>query len=370
MPLSPNMFLNIPVPSQTGGPQYALDEESCFKKIDSHNHTAGQGAPIPIGALIVNSNLSMNTLSVTDLKSLQLLENAVSPGSASIYMKNGDLYWTPGGGGVSVQLTIGSAIAGAPGNITNLLPPASAVYDNPSSSFIFSSNTNTAAGMDHGPLTIRNTTVSSNGITVNAPNPLPANYSYTLPNSNPSSNSVLVVDNAGVMSYVSTTFLLPSGSIIPFAGNAAPTGWLFCQGQALDSVANPNYATLFAVIGTTYGGTGAANFNVPDTRGIFLRGAGTQTIGAETYSTTLGNYQNDATAKNGLTITDPGHNHTLYWGSAFRDSGGESVPRFDAGYENSAPNNAIGNKTTGITLNAGDSETRPANLGLNFIIKY
>lgn len=274
MPISPNMNLPIPVPSQTGGPQYAQDEVSCFNQIDSHNHTTGQGSPIPVAALLVNSNLSMNSLSVTNLESLQLLNNAISPGTGALYMQNDDLYWSPGNGGASVQMTIGSTIAGAPGNITNLVAPASAVFDGPSSSFIFQSNVNTAAGMDHGPLTIRNTTVSSNGITINAPNPLPSNYSYTLPNANPSSNSVLVVDNAGVMSYISTTFLLPAGSIIPFAGTVAPAGWLFCQGQTLDSVANPQYANLFAVIGTTYGGTGAASFNVPDLRGRVGVGAG------------------------------------------------------------------------------------------------
>ena len=155
-----------------------------------------------------------------------------------------------------------------------------------------------------------------------------------------------------------------------FAGSVAPESWLVCNGSTLDSVANPKYAALFAVIGTTYGGTGANSFKVPDCRGIFVRGVGSQTIGAETYSATLGTLQNDATAKNGLTITDPGHHHTLYWGSAFRDGGGEGVPRFDAGYNDNAPNNAIGDRTTGITLNAGDAETRPANIALNYIIKY
>ena len=162
----------------------------------------------------------------------------------------------------------------------------------------------------------------------------------------------------------------PVGSVQMFAGSSAPEGWVLCDGTTLDSVANPKYAALFAVISTTYGGTGAASFKVPNCRGVFVRGAGSQTIGAETYTATLGVSQNDATAKNGLTITDPGHNHTLYWGSAFRGGGGESVPRFDAGWEQSNANQAIGSKTTGITLNNGDAETRPANIALNYIIKY
>ena len=61
--------------------------------------------------------------------------------------------------------------------------------------------------------------------------------------------------------------LSPPGMLGDFAGSAAPTGWLLCNGDTYDSIADPTLATLFSVIGTTYGGTGASNFNVPDFRG-------------------------------------------------------------------------------------------------------
>ena len=65
--------------------------------------------------------------------------------------------------------------------------------------------------------------------------------------------------------------VMPTGSIIPFAGKTAPEGWLFCQGQA---VSRTTYAQLFAVIGTTYGsGDGSTTFNVPDLRGRVAVGA-------------------------------------------------------------------------------------------------
>lgn len=58
---------------------------------------------------------------------------------------------------------------------------------------------------------------------------------------------------------------LPVGSIVDFAGAAAPTGWLLCTGQA---VSRTTYAALFDVLGTTYGaGNGTSTFNLPDTRG-------------------------------------------------------------------------------------------------------
>jgi microcystin-dependent protein len=61
--------------------------------------------------------------------------------------------------------------------------------------------------------------------------------------------------------------LVPIGCGTDYWGTSAPTGWLFAYGQTLDSVANPEYAALFAVLGTTYGGTGATAFMLPDKRG-------------------------------------------------------------------------------------------------------
>lgn len=54
------------------------------------------------------------------------------------------------------------------------------------------------------------------------------------------------------------------GEIQIFAGNFAPLGWAFCNGQLL-SIAE--YSTLFTLIGTTYGGDGQTTFALPDLRG-------------------------------------------------------------------------------------------------------
>jgi microcystin-dependent protein len=54
------------------------------------------------------------------------------------------------------------------------------------------------------------------------------------------------------------------GEIRMFAGNFAPAGWAFCDGQALLIADND---TLFQLIGTTYGGDGQTTFNLPDLRG-------------------------------------------------------------------------------------------------------
>jgi microcystin-dependent protein len=54
------------------------------------------------------------------------------------------------------------------------------------------------------------------------------------------------------------------GEIRMFAGNFAPAGWMFCEGQLLPISENE---TLFFLIGTTYGGDGESTFALPDLRG-------------------------------------------------------------------------------------------------------
>ena len=68
--------------------------------------------------------------------------------------------------------------------------------------------------------------------------------------------------------------LMPIGSMIDFAGNAAPVGWLLCDGTVYTAAAQPK---LFAVIGNRYGGDGVSTFAVPDLRGRSTAGVGTTT---------------------------------------------------------------------------------------------
>jgi microcystin-dependent protein len=66
------------------------------------------------------------------------------------------------------------------------------------------------------------------------------------------------------------TFL---GEVKWFAGNFAPAGWAFCDGQLL---AISQHQALFSILGTTYGGDGRLNFALPDARGraILHKGSG------------------------------------------------------------------------------------------------
>jgi microcystin-dependent protein len=79
------------------------------------------------------------------------------------------------------------------------------------------------------------------------------------------------------------------GEIRMFAGNFAPAGWMFCEGQLLPISENE---TLFQLIGTTYGGDGQSTFALPDLRGRLPLHQGNgfilaETGGAETITLTV-----------------------------------------------------------------------------------
>ena len=64
--------------------------------------------------------------------------------------------------------------------------------------------------------------------------------------------------------------LMPTGSIMSFAGSSAPTGYLLCDGAA---ISRSTYSTLFGLLATTYGaGDGSTTYNIPDLRGRVIAG--------------------------------------------------------------------------------------------------
>jgi microcystin-dependent protein len=83
----------------------------------------------------------------------------------------------------------------------------------------------------------------------------------------PGDNISTLTNDAG---YITSTSGVPSGAVMSFAMNTAPTGWLKANGA---TVSRATYAALFAAIGTTYGaGDGSTTFGLPDMRGEFARG--------------------------------------------------------------------------------------------------
>ena len=84
----------------------------------------------------------------------------------------------------------------------------------------------------------------------------------------------LTIQNLNVSSFtagnIPASSFCPVGSIMDFAMNSPPTGWLECDGTA---ISRTTYASLFSAVGTTWGaGDGSSTFNLPDFRGEFRRG--------------------------------------------------------------------------------------------------
>jgi len=182
--------------------------------------------------------------------------------------------------------------------------------------------------------------------------------------------------------------VIPTGTIVMTGRSSAPSGWLICNGDAVDRTL---YAELYSAIGETFGpGNGTTTFNLPDMRGRVAAGVGTGTgggangTGAPTGGTALNPVAlsgwfgtNDVTLTSAQIpphphpITDPGHKHGQNGGT-----GGPGAPRLLLDTLDT-PGNSVDDTdsaTTGITVNnntgGGGSHTNlQPTVGLNFIIR-
>ena len=149
------------------------------------------------------------------------------------------------------------------------------------------------------------------------------------------------------------------GSILSYAGQSVPDGYLICDGT---EISRTTYTNLFNVLGTAWGsGNTTTTFNLPDLRGRFLRGVDSG-IGNDPNSANrvalntggnigdnVGSYQNDEFKS---------HNHEM---KKFGNSNGYQ----SQGIEIEPTSTQM--ISTGFT---GGAETRPKNAYVYFIIKY
>lgn len=199
-------------------------------------------------------------------------------------------------------------------------------------------------------------------------------------------------------------FVVPTGTIMAYAGDVAPDGWLLCNDTA---VGRGQYADLFALIGTTYGpGNGSTTFNVPNLVNRGPVGAGSsydlaEQVGSPTHTHSQSAHTHPIP---GHTHSIPAHNHNLdnngyakislwsnnfwtqritipTWQASWRTIGinqGDSSARINTGVplDGRTANSAAGTSGSwsGATGSGGDGVTGaatslPPSLGLNFIIK-
>lgn len=159
---------------------------------------------------------------------------------------------------------------------------------------------------------------------------------------------------------------VPPGAVMSFATPAAPNGYLLCDGSA---ISRTTYASLFSAIGTAFGaGNGSTTFNVPDMRGMFVRGLdqGRGVDPGRTLSNTPQNPANLAHSHAISVVANGAHTHAL---SASADSAGAHTHSV-SGSTNSAgahthtapraANNDVGNGSPNFTTANGLNGTTAA----------
>jgi microcystin-dependent protein len=178
---------------------------------------------------------------------------------------------------------------------------------------------------------------------------------------------------------------VPAGMMMAFGGPVAniPAGWKLCDGAVMDRT---NFAALFNAIGTSWGAPDGNSFNLPDLRGMFLRGvdsgagndpnANSRTAAKSGGNTgdNVGTLQQGATARPGnafITNVAGAHRHDTPVGTGAEEGNYKVATSYPYGYAltgNSPPTSVNGDHSHTVT-GGGDAETRPRNAGVYWIIK-
>ena len=154
-------------------------------------------------------------------------------------------------------------------------------------------------------------------------------------------------------------FLVPVGTINAYAGTTAPTGWLLCNGTAFSSATYPSLYTILNNVATT-----------PDMRGLFPIGKTASSTGSTLLGTggsntiaeaNLPSHSHASTAvltSGTVTITDPGHTHTVNGEEAETWEGTDSLTGvLESAFNATAYTEPTASNTTGITASVGTAIT-------------
>ncbi|PBQ33421.1 hypothetical protein CNR22_17090 [Sphingobacteriaceae bacterium] len=169
-------------------------------------------------------------------------------------------------------------------------------------------------------------------------------------------NKVLTSDASGNATWQNTG--VPAGAIMAYGGTVIPTGWTLCDGTTLSRT---TYSVLFAAIGTAWGvGNGTTTFNVPDMRGMFLRGvdgaASNDPDASSRTATNSGNAGNNVGSKQADEFES--HTHSI--------SNVGSTTLAGLGLTNLLSPSG----TSNTNASGGSTETRPKNVYVYYMIKH
>ncbi|MES2726785.1 MAG: phage tail protein [Bacteroidota bacterium] len=185
--------------------------------------------------------------------------------------------------------------------------------------------------------------------------------------------------NNSKFSFINVT--LPVGSVITFVGNVESykpqnnppftlqpesQGWMLCDGSTLSA---SQYPELYAALGGLYGSYGSGDdtkFNLPDLRGQFLRGIGTDEASAEGRTSAPGGTTNGvgSTQKDALQIHE--HKYSQPTGVLFQ--GNEGIG--NATVNDNAFTGEPTSRSNPSSVHVSQYETRPTNVFVNYLIKF
>lgn len=174
----------------------------------------------------------------------------------------------------------------------------------------------------------------------------------------------IVVDAKGRVTTVSTSAVSGTevGSIIAWTTGTAPSGYLHCDGAAINRT---TYTALFGVLSTTYGtGDGSTTFNIPDYRGSFLRGfaSGQATDPDRSTRTNRGDGTTGDNVGTKQVDQIKSHNHTAPATFNFvTQKAGQGPNDYPGGSQLSTQN---------ATALSGGNETRPTNIYVMWCVKF
>lgn len=155
------------------------------------------------------------------------------------------------------------------------------------------------------------------------------------------------------------------GTVIAFAGNSVPSGYLMCNGAA---VSRTTYAALYKAIGTTYGtGDGSTTFNLPNLVDKFVQGSNTVGTAKNAGLPNITGSVASAYGEHNTNVGEGALSHqicTTGWGNGRQDGG-------DGGDGEPIHSNTIyidASRSSGVYGNS--STVQPPALTMRYLIKY
>jgi hypothetical protein len=342
------------------GPGWAEQLNSSLSLVDLHNHTAGKGPKIPVAGLDLQADLTINSNSHTDVKSVKFTSQSSSLTTTNaVYVVNGELYFADNGG-TNVQITSGGGLNLAStgtigGDYAQVGVTATVTYSDTTKTYSFLQAAGSTAKLYSAKISLADSAGGSNAVGIIPPVGLASGYDLTLPITAPGADQVLTFASGGQASFrdingttgqvsvakTGSAFtislpatitqdqnftgnttgrgILPVGAIIAMNTNltgvtavtattaADANGFVVCGGQVVSDATSPmNGQTIpnlndsyFLMGASSSGSTGGANTTTLTTTQL------------PTHTHTIDHGHSDTYALSNNTVAGSGHTHTI-----------------------------------------------------------